>query len=244
MGASLLAPLRVPELGPSFGKLITGSGYRPAGVPLDEARLALVTRLMDAAGEARRLADHGERAAALAALGPGVWQDAWEEAVATVTQGVVERVNRRLAAEALAVRMPKRSRADLPFGAAERRGLSGRLGAAGAALVPTLDVLGARATALERARTRGGESLDDWQLALATAARRLEAAWLTLEETIARELMQWDAVADRVARWRRPLWPVWVVGGVLVSFVTWLGLVLGGYAPAPVWLQGLWDLLT
>jgi hypothetical protein len=47
-------------------------------------------------------------------------------------------------------------------------------------------------------------------------------------------------VADRVASWRRPWWPVVVVGAPLAAAAGWLGLVFGGYVAPPAWLAAVW----
>jgi hypothetical protein len=69
----------------------------------------------------------------------------------------------------------------------------------------------------------------------------LEAAWLNLEEAVEREAARWQEVADRVAHWRRPLWPVVAVGALVTALAAWFGLAYGGYLPAPDWLVRLWD---
>jgi hypothetical protein len=237
----LLLPLRIPELGPSFGKLVTGTGRAPGGTALDAPRHRLVTRMMEHAGEARRLTGNEERGPAVAALGREAWLAAWEEAVGTVAEGLAQRIDERLAAEARAVRMPRRLRRRVLLEPAERRALAARLGSSGALLIPALDNLQRRgetalaATALER------ENVTAWQDALKTAARRLEAAWLALEDAVELEAGRWTDVADRVAAWRKPLWPVFVVGGIVLLAALWLGLTFGGYLPAPAWLVRLWD---
>ena len=68
---SLLLPLRIPELGPALGKLVTGT-RRVTTPSLEDERRHLVTKLIEAAGEARRLAARDERAAAVALPG-AVW---------------------------------------------------------------------------------------------------------------------------------------------------------------------------
>ena len=236
----LLLPLRIPELGPSLGKIVTGTGRDPGGLGLDAIRYRLTTRLFEAAGEARRLASRDERQAAVATVGRTMWLEAWEEAVAGVAELLLARIAGRLDAEARAVRMPKRRRQRLQLDPAQQGALAARLGSAGAGLVAALDLLEERAapalgaTALER------ETVDAWQEALATAARRLEAAWLELEEAIESEWRHWERVADAVARWRKPLWPVLIVGCIVIVGAAWLGLVMGGYIAAPVWLQDAW----
>jgi hypothetical protein len=236
----LLLPVRVPELGPSLGKVLTGTGRAHDALPLDRLRIQLVSRLVEAAGEARRLSAAGERDAAIMALDGQVWLDAWEETIGAIARVLVERVNARLDAEANAARMPRRLRRKVVLDAVEVRGVTGRLGAAGAGLVPALDELNARGERLRGATGVERDALDDWQGALLTAARRLEAGWLALEEGIDTEIARWNAVAQSVARWHRPLWPVLVVGVPALALAGWLGLVLGGYLSAPAWLREVW----
>jgi hypothetical protein len=236
----LLLPIRVPELGPSLGRVLTGTGPAAAGPPLDACRLQALSRLFEASGEARRLAAEGERARALGALDAQIWLDAWEEAVKGVAAALIVHVNARLAAEASAARMPRRLRRSVPLDAAEERGISGRLGAVGAGLVPALDALHERTERLRGATAAEREALDEWQETLLVAARRFEAAWLGLADQAAAELERWAEVAAGIARWRRPLWPVAAVGIPALAAAALLGLVMGGYLPAPGWLVALW----
>lgn len=229
----LLLPLRIPELGPSLGKLVTGTGRRPAGLALDGSRLQLATKVIERAGEARRLAANDERAAAIAALGRDTWLTAWEETVSGIGETILARAAERLAAEAAASRMPRRRRRRLVPGEGERRAVVVRLGASGARLVPALDRLDELSRGALEATPAERPVLVAWQDALKTSARRLEEAWLTLEEAVDREVAHWDRVADAVAAWRRPMWPVAVVTVVVVAAAAWLGLVAGGYLPAP-----------
>ena len=76
----------------------------------------------------------------------------------------------------------------------------------------------------------------DWQEALRTAARRLEAAWLALETQVEDERREWAAEIDAVAHWRPPLWPLIALWTPVAVLLVWLGFVLGGYLPAPSWL--------
>lgn len=239
-GPNLLLPLRIPELGPYLGRLVTGTGRAPAGLPLDAIRQRLVTRVFASAGEARRLAARDDRAAAAAAVGPATWLEAWEEAVSGVADRLADRVNQRLDAEARAVRMPRRVRRRLLLDAPERRALIARLATAGAPLVAALDALdrasgpARNATALERG------VLEQWQTALRGASQRLEAAWLALEEAAAVEAAHWEHVANDVVRWRRSLWPVILVGALGVAVAAWVGLVMGGYLEPPPWFVRWW----
>jgi predicted acyl esterase len=110
-------------------------------------------------------------------------------------------------------------------------------------LVAALDDLQAKGARLESATAADRSALDDWQRALLTAARRLEAAWLALEEQLAEETNRWREAVGLVAAWRRPLWPVAAVAVPALAAAGWLGLILGGYARAPGWLQRAWSLL-
>lgn len=232
-----LLPLRIPELGPSFGKLVTGTGRTPGGLDLSAARHQLVTRMFDHAGEARRLAANGERAAAISGLARASWLGAWEEAVAGVADAVWNSVDLRLTRGADAVAMPPERRNVMFPGAGEKRALVVRLGSAGAGLVRALDDLERRGNAALEATSLERTDMDAWLGALATAARRLEAGWIELEDRVEGELAQFDALITRVAAWRKPLWPVWVSGIVALGLAVWLGLVLGGYVPAPGFLK-------
>jgi hypothetical protein len=237
----LLLPLRVPELGPSLGKLVSGAGPAPGGLRLDEFRHRLVTRIIEHAGEARRLSANEERAPAVAALGRDIWLAAWDELIGAVAQTLAASVNARLEAEARAVRMPRRLRRRVLLDESERRALAARLGSSGAVLIPALDTVEREGAAALAATPMERDAVTAWQDALKTAARRLEAAWLALEDAVEAEQARWAEVADRVATWRKPMWPVVVVGLVALLLAGWFGLAFGGYLPAPPWLIRLWE---
>lgn len=242
--SKLLIPVRIPELGPALGKLLTGTGRSGGGnATVDRQRVLLLGRLIEASGEARRLAAEGARPEAVRTLGLELWMDVWEQAVQGIARDLVERVDRELEAEARAVRMPRRLRRRVGLDAAEVRGLTGRLGAAGAGLVSALDDLQARGERLIAATASDRAALEEWQRALLTAARRLEAAWIALEEQLAEETARWREAVALVAAWRRPLWSVVAVSVPALAGATWLGLVLGGYLRAPDWLQRMWSWL-
>ena len=54
-----------------------------------------------------------------------------------------------------------------------------------------------------------------------------------MEDGVEAELLQWGPLVQRVARWRKPLWPVWVVSAVALAIAAGVGLMLGGFVPAP-----------
>jgi hypothetical protein len=238
-----LLPLRVPELGPSLGKLVSGAERKGSWIPLDSVRYRLATRIIENAGEARRLAANGERSSALASLGRESWQEAWNEAVTSVAAALATRIAEHLQAEAKAVRMSAKRLARLGLDQGLERMLAARLGAAGAGLMPVLDTVESQAAAALGATALEREAVVGWQEALRLAARRLESAWLDLELAVGREATRWLTVADEIARWRKPLWPVFVVGAAVMAAALWLGLVFGGYVDPPQWLEQLWSLV-
>src|SRR5207244_3787852 len=111
-----------------------------------------------------------------------------------------------------------------------------RAAAGGEPLVAALDALDAVATRGREASVLDKAAHAEWQEALRTAARRLEAAWLALETQVADEHRRWADEIDAVARWRPSLWPLVTLWTPLGVALVWLGLVLGGYLPAPAWL--------
>ena len=233
-------PLRVPELGPSLGKLVTGTGRVFREFSLDANRCDLATRVMEMAGEARRLAANDERSAALGTLGRNGWMTAWEETVGAATAKLVNYLTIHLDAEAVAVGMPKRDRQRVLIDETESRALGVRLGSAGADLIPFLDQIEAEGVTLQEATRSERDALESWQRAQTAAARSLEAAWLELEDRVDQEFATWRAVADEIARWRKPLWPVVVTGIIGLLGAVWGGALLGGFVAPPDWLRGLW----
>ena len=126
-------------------------------------------------------------------------------------------------------------------GAEERRAVAARLGSAGAVLVGSLDEVERRAAAAVAATGLQREAVTAWQNALCTSGRRLEAAWLALEDAVDGEAAHWRRVADEVSHWRPKLWPMLVLAGLAVGVAVWFGLVLGGYVSPPEWLRSVWS---
>ena len=101
-----------------------------------------------------------------------------------------------------------------------------------------LESLGQRA-----AVGKSGDGMRVWQDALRTSARRLEGAWLALEDAAELESVRWEVAVREVAQWRRAMWPVWVTGLVAMGAAVWLGLVFGGYVASPEWLTMVWSVI-
>jgi hypothetical protein len=229
-------PLRVPELASSLGRVLVPRRLEEPWVPLDDIREELATRVMELGGEARAAAVREERDRVLDAVSRRAWLAAWEaavrrssERVTAALDGVIERAARR-------VRMPGGSRRRRLLTASEKRAIAARLAAGGETLVAALDALDAIAHRVREASVLDKGAHAEWQEALRTAARRLEEAWLALEDQVADEGRRWAGEIDAVARWRPPLWPLVALWMPPAVVLVWLGLVLGGYLPAPEWL--------
>jgi hypothetical protein len=236
----------VPELGPSLGRLSDPPGtFADRGVldvVLEDIRLDLVTRLFDVAGAARSFAAAGDRQGAIASLGRVAWLELWERAVAASARQITDLVNSRLREAAVESRLPPKRLDRFLLTPEDERAIASRLGSGGAGFVGALDALEQTVPAAAAPGQRGRLGLDDWQRALATAARRLESAWLALIGAALTEQDHWKAEIERVRAWRRPTWPLWGLTFAVLLAVTYLGLVLGGYLPVPAPLRDLAEL--
>jgi hypothetical protein len=228
----------VPELGPSLGRL-TDPGAEPGadgpGVRLDDIRLRLVTGVFELAGAARGFAAAGDEQGAMASLSRVAWLGLWEKALASAADRITASVNTGLDVAAEESRYPRRRLEPLRLRADDTRAIAARLGRGGAPFVAALDLLEQAA----RSPSPNGDAARAWRDRLNAAARRLEAAWLALEVAAAEEQRHWQTDVERVRRWRRPRWPLWLISAVVVGAAAYLGLVLGGYLPVPSALEGL-----
>ncbi|MEO8635313.1 MAG: hypothetical protein ABI587_08550 [Gemmatimonadales bacterium] len=237
--ARAVTALTIPELGPSLGRLVAPLPVAggPAGVPLDDLRIGLVSQLFDLAGDARRWAREGDTELALATLGRAAWDEAWQQVVQAAATRLGTRASERLVAAAREARLPARRMRDLPLDADEIRALAARLAAGAGSFHAALEALDRTAQPV-----RGGKpsvaAVLAWHDALAAVARRLEVAWLALE---AAWLSEWQSAEAEVAdlrRWRRSAWPLWTIAALLFGVALYAGLVVGGYIPVPPLLRG------
>jgi uncharacterized protein YukE len=231
--------LGVPELGPSLGRLIVPRRVAEPWVPLDDVREALATSVMECAGAARREAANGAKASALVALDRAAWTGAWEEAVRHAADRIVTVLDRTLETEAKKVRMPRRRQRQLVVSTGERRAIAARLAAGGDTLDVALDQVARTTETLARTWPGDAAARSEWRTAQEAAARRLEAAWLALEAQVEQERARWTGEVEAVKSWRPSLVPVFAIWTPLAAITIWLGLVLGGYLPAPQWLAAL-----
>ena len=236
----LLMPLRVPELAPSLGRIIVPRRQQPPWVPLDDIREDLATRVLELGGEGRAAAEReaqgDERGRILEVTGRRAWAAAWDNAVRRAANRVADALDAEITRIARQVRLPRRRLRSHLLTNAERRAIAARLGTGGGTFVVALDALEAAAARAAGASVLEKETHAAWQEALRTVARRLEAAWLALEAEVDAERERWSAELDALAGWRPSLWPIFVVWVPLSILLIWLGLILGGYVPAPAWL--------
>ena len=236
----LLMPLRVPELAPSLGRIIVPRRQQEPWVPLDDIREELATRVLELGGEGRaaaaREAEGAERARILEVTGRRAWAAAWDNAVRRAANRVADALDAEITRVAKQVRLPRRRLRRHLLTNAERRAIAARLGTGGGTFVAALDALEAAAARAADASVLEKDTHAAWQDALRTVARRLEAAWLALEMEVEEEHVRWNPEIEALAAWRPSLWPIFVLWTPLAVVLVWLGLILGGYVPAPAWL--------
>jgi hypothetical protein len=234
----------VPELGPSLGRLgdlPPEAGAGPLGARLDDIRLRLVTGVFELAGAGRAFAAAGDPQGAMASLGRVAWLALWEKAVAASAERVAVTVNARLEEAAAESRFPRRRLRAALLTPDDTRAIAARLGGAGGPFVVALDHLEQAVHGMTTHRGREGPAAAQWRSALTAAARRLEAAWLALEQGAAAEQRRWQVDIEQVRAWHLPRWPLWLLTAIVLAGATYLGLVLGGYLPVPPALAGFAD---
>lgn len=233
--------LAVPELGPSLGRLVAPPAPAPGSPPHwirhEDIRLAMVTQLFELLADARRWAREGDRELALATVNREAWEGLWSRAVQEVAARAGATIGDRLQAAAREVRLPAKRIGALALDPAEIRALGARLSQGAPPLHQALVQLD-QAANQARSDRAPAQAVEAWQEALMTAARRLEAAWLALEEALTREWRAWETEIEDLRRWRRPRWPLVLIGVALFGTALYLGLVLGGYLPVPEPLAG------
>lgn len=231
----------VPELGPSLGRLVDPPA-EPAGalrVSLVDIRIGLVTGVFDLAGAGRSFAAAGDHGGAVASLGRVAWLQLWERAVDAAAARIAGEANAGLRLAADESRYSRRRLERLLLTDEDSRAIGARLGSGGGQFVAALDQLELAVHTTGSVKGRGVAGAQAWQAAIAAAARRLESAWLALEDCSRREQAHWAGEIARVRGWHRPTWPVWLLTVVVGGAAGYLGLVLGGYVPVPPPLEGL-----
>jgi hypothetical protein len=233
----------IPELGPFLGRLVDPPGLRAdrgvLDLVLDDIRLELVTGIFELAGAARSFAASGDRQGAVSSFSRVAWLGLWERAVASSAERLAHLVNARLAEAAAEARLPARQLEDFRLKAEDVRAIASRLGSGGATFVSALDALEQTVPGAAAAGGRGRAGQEEWELALASAARRLEAAWLALAAGARLEQEHWKLEIERAKSWHRPTAVLWLVSAAFLLAATYLGLVLGGYLTVPAPLRPL-----
>ena len=223
----------VPELGPSLGRMVVppaDAADGALGARLDDIRLRLVTGVFDLAAAARSFAGVGDADGATGSLGRVALLGLFEKAVTAAAERIAATVNAQLRSAAAESRYPAARLRQLLVTPEDTRAIAARLGSGGAGFVDALDVMEQAA----RVRTAPRE----WRDALLAAGRRLESAWLALEEGAEAEQRHWHGEVMRVRAWRRPAWPLWTATLLVLALAGYLGLLVGGYLPVPEPLAG------
>ena len=240
------SPDIIPELGPSLGRLVDPPPALPGAlrVPLDDIRIDLVTGVFELAGAGRSFAAAGDRESAMASLGRVAWLGLWEKAVATAAGriaggGQFRLSNRRRRNRAIRRGGSRDTCSPMTIPARSPRGS----GAGGRPSWPR-SMRWSRRPMPARRRGPPIRRAENGGPRSAATARRLEAAWMALEDVSRAEQQRWAAEVAAVQAWHRPTWPVWLVTVVVVGCAVYLGLVLGGYLPVPPPLQGLATLVV
>ena len=231
----------VPELGPSLGRLgdpPPGNGTGPLGARLDDIRLRLVTGVFELAGAGRAFASAGDPDGAMASLSRVAWLALWEKAVVASAERVAATVNARLEAAAAESRFPRWRLRTALLTPDDTHAIAARLGAGGGPFVAALDELEHAVHGVTTRRAREGPAAAEWRSGLTATGRRLEAAWLELEQAAAEEQRRWQVDIERIRAWHLARWPLWLLTAAVLGGAAYLGLVLGGYVPVPPPLAG------
>ncbi len=231
--------LWVPQLAGALGRIAApGSGRTVPG--LDDIRVNLASRIFQAAGRSREAAESGDPTGAARELDATMWSSAWESTLEEVGRRLANWVESEMKAGAAESRMPRMILQRRWPTEDEIRAMTARLGRGRAKFHEALARLSLAAQKLASDETM--EGWNQWAGQLEAAARRLEAAWISLEEVAREELSHWQPEIEAVRAWRRPLWPLIAVSALVVLLAGYLGLVIGGYLAAPPgmsWLVGL-----
>ena len=230
------ASLTVPELGGALGRV---AGTKPSreGLALDGIRIALATDLFVAGGEARELAARGDVSSAVEALNQTVWISIWERAVSAAGQEIFERVLAEFHDAAVESRMPRAYLTRWTPTEPERRAIKAHLGKGTRRLELALEEMTVMASPMRDDGPGDSAAQAEWSKAVDLCARRVEAAWIELLEAADKERHRWAVEVDRVRRWRRPRWPMWLLTGALAATAVYLGLVFGGFVEPPAFLR-------
>lgn len=207
----------IPELGPLLGRFAESAPRGPAGFPLDDLRLRLLSALYDRFGQARRELAAGNAARAASLISRDTFLSLWRESSAAATDRLLAELDRRFAAAREESLMPPESLASHAPSEADRKTIRVRLEAAGIPLE----------------RIDSPDSAPDLTTALLRAAMALDESWERLGTTAVAELASWERDVARVRAWRRDTTLLWILTGLAALAAIALGLSLGGYLPAP-----------
>ena len=90
---------------------------------------------------------------------------------------------------------------------------------------------------------QGGPAGDSSATGLARVGGAIEESWLELEAAVRTVAAEWRPKVGAVRHWRRPTGPLWALTAAVAGAAFLVGLMIGGYLPAPRWaapLIGWW----
>src|SRR3989449_3409730 len=132
--------------------------------------------------------------------------------------------------------MPRRRWRRRLLSTCEKRAIAARLTTGGEPFVAALDALDAVVARVRDATVLDKGAHGEWQEALRSAARRLEAAWLALEAVAAEEEQRWSPELETLERWGPALWPGLLLWTPLARGLVWLGGRRRGRGLGPPWV--------
>lgn len=191
-------------LAPALGRL---AGPARQG-PFEEVRLTLVDTLVSAHAKGP--------------LSGAVWLEAWQRAMESIRDAVMDEAAIAIDRACARSRFPASRATALKPDAEAREALLNRLLAEGEPLERLTN--SASDDAMTRERGAGLEVGWDAAMRIASAARG-----------------HWAGVASDVERWRRPWRPLVIAAAIALVLVTILAAMLGGVLPAPTWFTPVTD---
>lgn len=145
----------------------------------------------------------------------GAWLDAWQEASAGAVTRTLALIGEMAAAAARRSRAPARVTAVARPDPDDRRMIQARIDSAGMPLEEAVSV----------------------SAPVSRLGGALEESLLELERQVGSVMSEWLPRIGALEAWRRPVGPLWVATAAVAGLALLLGLMVGGYVPAPGWLQ-------
>lgn len=218
----------IPEVGAYLGRMAAPpplGDEDPVARLLEPARLELLDSLFAAAARAR----DAEEEEAARILGEAFWLDLWRRAAVRAVASLVEHLTAALAAAGREARAPHRVVAERHITPHERAQWLAIFEAAGIPLE--------QAVARWAAQAEGGGYDRSWVGMLRAHGMALEESWDRLRVQMAARHQEGMGRVAALRAWSRPRRPLWISSILVVALGAVLGLMIGGYLPAPAWFR-------